>query len=321
MISRIKGLIQVILGSKRNKIIAIVVILVLIILIRGCVANVSEQKQRQEALDRANEIEQQQATEAVSDPYSSEDAYLLSVQQELIKSYGKLPEGYLWSLEGDLLSLGDKDMSAEEVVYAYLNGIRTLDLSIAQKYSRNSTVISTYEGYFDSKNLSTDYFDSFMRNMYKTALLSIQIEGIEDTAVFAENKQVFTVKVKMLDLTKKDFWEEDKQEIYENLYMYSADENDSTKGEMYLYDYVLKYYESENAPTRDVTFNLTVERYPDLDTGWLVSIDKDINDACSYTNGTLMVSYINQMFSNEGIEYINEQRKGSTGSDDDFMEY
>lgn len=321
MISRIKGLIQVILGSKRNKIIAIVVILVLVILIRGCVANVSEQKQRQEALDRANEIEQQQATEAVSDPYSSEDAYLLSVQQELIKSYGKLPEGYLWSLEGDLLSLGDKDMSAEEVVYAYLNGIRTLDLSIAQKYSRNSTVISTYEGYFDSKNLSTDYFDSFMRNMYKTALLSIQIEGIEDTAVFAENKQVFTVKVKMLDLTKKDFWEKDKQEIYKNLYMYSADENDSTKGEMYLYDYVLKYYESENAPTRDVTFNLTVERYPDLDTGWLVSIDKDINDACSYTNGTLMVSYINQMFSNEGIEYINEQRKGSTGSDDDFMEY
>lgn len=319
MISRLKGLTQLIMGSKRNKIIAIVVIIIAIFLIRGCTSSLSEQRQRQEAIDRANELEQQQASEAELDSYASEDAYLLTVQDELIKSYGKLPEGYLWGLEGELLSLGDKNMSAEEVVYAYLNGIRTLDLSIAQKYSRNSMVIESYEGYFDSKNLATDYFDSFMRNMYKTALLSIQIEGIDDTAVFAENKQVFTVKAKMLDLTKKDFWEKDKQEIYETLYMYSADENDSTKSEMYLYDYVLKYYESEDAPLRDVSFNLTVERYPDLDTGWLVSIDKDINDACSYSNGTLMVSYINQMFSNEGVNYISEQRK-KENIDDGFME-
>ena len=317
MISRLKGLTQVIFGSTRNKVITIIVLIVAIFLIKGCASSLSEERQRQEAIDRANEMEQQN-TESQVDTYASEDAYLLSIQDELIKSYGKLPEGYLWSLEGDLLSLGDKNMSAEEVVYAYLNGIRTLDLSIAQKYSRDSLVVSTYGGYFDSKNMTTDYFDSFMRNMYKTALLSIQVKGIDDTAVFAENKQVFTVRAEMLDLTTKDFWEKDKKEIYENLYMYSADENDSTKGEMYLYDYVLRYYESDEAPTREVTFNLTVERYPDLDTGWLVSIDKDINDACSYTNGTLMVSYINQMFSNEGINYINEQRKGNT--DDGFME-
>lgn len=306
MLGKIKGFFQGIFGDKRKRIIAIILILVVLFLIRGCSASLKEQKERQKALDQANEMEE---TTEVVDPYSSDDAYLMSVQPDLIKSYGKLPDGYLWSLEGDLLSLGDKDMSAEEVVYAYLNAIRTLDLSIAQKYSRNSLVVSTYEGYFDATNLSTDYFDSFMRNMYKTALLSMQIEGIEDTAVFAENKQVFTVKVKMLDLTSKDFWEKDKDEIYKNLYVYSADENDSTKSEMYLYDYVLSYYQSEEAVTRDVTFNITVERYPDLDTGWLVSIDKDINDACSYTDGTLMVSYINQMFSNEGIEYINEQRK------------
>lgn len=307
MFSKIKKFIQGALDSRNKKIVAVVILIVGLILIRGCSASIKEKRERQAALDRANEIEEQEETEV--DIYSSEDAYLLSVQPELIKSYGKLPDGYLWSLEGDLLSLGDKDMSAEEVVYAYLNGIRTLDLSIAQKYSRDSQVIATYEGYFDATNLSSDYFDSFMRNMYKTALLSMQIKGVEDTAVFAENKQVFTVKVEMLDLTTKDFWEKDKDEIYQNLYIYSSDENDSTKSEMYLYDYVLGYYQSDEAPTREVSFNITVERYPDLDTGWLVSIDKDINDACSYTDGTLMVSYINQMFANEGIEYINEQRK------------
>lgn len=299
--------------DKKRLILGILVLFVVLLIFRGCSSSVSDKKAREKALEEAKEQSEVQATEfdALDSEGMSEDSILLQQQPDLVKAFGKVPEGYIWNTDGTILSLGDKSMSAEDVVYAYLNGIRTLDFSMAQKYSRNSLVVQNYENYFNSTDLDTDYFDSFMRNMYKEALLSIQVEGITDNTVFAENKQVFTVKLKMLDLTQKDFWEKDKYDIYNTLYVYSSDESDSTKGEMYLYDYVLSYYQSDDAVTRDVTVNLTVERYPDLDTGWLVSVDSDINAACNYTDGTLMVSYINKMYSSEGIQYIQDKRKNT----------
>ena len=55
---------------------------------------------------------------------------------------------------------------------------------------------------------------------------------------------------------------------------------------------------------RDVTFDITLQRYPDLDTGWLVSIDTDVNSACRYTDGNLVVQYIRQMYYDEGADYL-----------------
>ena len=124
---------------------------------------------------------------------------------------------------------------------------------------------------------------------------------MSDSSVFAENKTVFTVKAKMLDLTDKEFWKKDRLDIYSNLYTYGL-ENDTTKGDMYLYDYILRYYESGKAKLRDVTFDITVQKYPDLDSGWLVSIDTEINDACTYKDGNLVVSYIREMYNDEGVE-------------------
>ena len=232
------------------------------------------------------------------------DNMLINMQDDLIGSYGKLPEGYIWDIDGSLLSLGDKSMSAEEVVYAYLNGLRSLDMSIVQKYSRESTVIKTYEGYFDEQDKNTDYTDQFLRTMYRQALLSIKINGIENSSVFAEDKQVFTVSVNMLDLTKKDFWEQDKEEIYRNLKVYQSDESDSTKADMYLYNYIADYYKSEGAATRDVQLDITVQKYPDLDTGWLVSVDTDVDSACRYADGKIVVSYINDMYLDEGLDML-----------------
>ena len=234
----------------------------------------------------------------------SEDLILMRKQSELISKYGNLPDGYLWDLDGTLLSQGDKKLSAEEVVYAYINGIKSLDFSMAQKYSRNSRVVDTYSGYFDSKDLNTDYSDSFFRNMYKQALLSIQVVGIESNSVFAENKQVFTVTVDMLDLTNKNFWENDKYYIYKSLQVYNSE--DSTKSDLFLYDYILEYYKGENASTRKVTFDITVEKYIDLNTGWLVSIDTDVDNACKYSDGTPVVRYIKEMFNTEGRKYLEE---------------
>ena len=235
---------------------------------------------------------------------SGSDNLLLQMQPDLIKDYGQVPDGYIWDFDGTLLSLGDPSMSAEEVVYAYLNGLRTLDFSMAQKYSRDSVVLDTYMGYFDDTNKNSDYTDQFMRNMYREALLSMNVLGIVTSSVFAENMQVFTVRVEMLDLTNKDFWLNDKMEIYRNLDIYDSDQSDSTRAEIYLYDYILNYYSNPEARTRELTFDLTVQKYPDLNTGWLVSVDTDIDNACRYADGRLVVSYIQEMYYDEGMDLL-----------------
>lgn len=274
-------------------------ILVIVLIIVGSVDNYNKQKEKEE-IDRYT----QEQLEIAGADQNSDDSLLMQMQPDLIKSYGKLPDGYIWNLDGTLLSLGDKSMSAEEVVYAYLNGLKSLDFSSVQKFSRDSVVVNTYENYFTELNKSTDYNDSFIRNIYRESLLSMQIDGIVNTSVFAENKQVFTVKVNMLDLTKKDFWLNDKEEIYKNLKIYSSDQSDSTKAEIYLYDYISRFYASGKADRRDVTFDITLQKYPDLDTGWLVSIDTDIDSACRYADGKLVVSYINEQFGKEGLDYL-----------------
>jgi peptide methionine sulfoxide reductase MsrA len=241
----------------------------------------------------------------------SEDSILMKKQEDLVKRYGELPEGYLWDLDGTLLSQGDKSLSAEEVVYSYITGIRTLDFSIAQKYSRNSRVVKTYSGYFNSKNPNTDYSDAFFRNMYKQALLSLEVVGIESNSVFADNRQVFTVTVEMLDLTDKTFWEKDKDFIYQSLRVYTNE--DTTKADLFLYDYILEYYKSEGASKRRVSFDITLEKYADLDTGWLVSIDTDIDNACKYSDGTPVIRYIEERYNEEGRQVYTEYEGPEVG--------
>lgn len=295
------------LSKKVLLIIAVVVVLVLFIG-RAVFSTMQAQQDQQDA----DAYTKQLLEEAKAGDSEVTDSLLLQMQDDLIKTYGQVPDGYIWDIDGTLLSLGDPDMTAEEVIYAYLNGLRTLDISSAQRYSRDSMVISTYESYFDETNRNTDYTDQFLRNMYREALLSMEIEGIENASVFAENMQVFTVRVKMLDLTLKDFWFDDKMEIYRNLRVYDSDQNDSTRAEMYLYDYISNYYSSDDAAMRETTFDLTVQRYPDLNTGWLVSIDTDIDSACRYADGNLVVSYINEMYRDEGLDLLEEEDKANT---------
>lgn len=279
--------------------IVIFVVFALIFIISGVIRTRNQQKTEVQSTTVGSQNEDKTGSS------NSEDSILMRQQSELIAKYGNLPEGYLWDLDGTLLSQGDKSMSAEEVLYAYINGLKSLDFSMAQKYSRNSRVVETYSGYFDSMNSNTDYSDAFYRNMYKQALLSMQVLGIESNSIFADNKQVFTVRIQMLDLTDKTFWVKDKYYIYQSLRVYS--EEDSTKADLFLYDYILNYYKSEEAATREVTFDITLEKYIDLDTGWLVSIDTDIDNACKYSDGTPVIRYIKEMYNSEGRDMINSQ--------------
>lgn len=282
------------------------VVCVLLFFISGAISmrNAEKKKEEQDKLteELLKEAEESQGEEG--------DSVLMQMQPELEATYGKVPDGFIWETDGSVLSLGDKSMTAEEVVYAYFRGLSSLDLSTVERYSRDSTVVQTYSDYFDEKNKNTDYLDQFLRNMYRECLLSLQVQGVNSQSVFAENKQVFSVKAKMLDLTNKDFWKTNQEEIYENLYLYDSSESDSTKGDMYLYDYILDYYQSDLANLRTVSFDITVQRYPDLDSGWLVSIDTDVNDACSYKDGKLVVSYIKELYRNVGKDIIMEKMQG-----------
>lgn len=263
--------------------------------------------------------EQQASTEQVTTEETKDsksytegtDAYLMSMQPELRKSFGTPPEGFIWDLNGKGISLGDKSKSSEDVLYTYIRALSTLDLATAQKYSRDAKVVETYNDYFSKANANqADYQEQFMRNMYKQALTSMEITGVESSSKFASNKSVYTVTISMLDLTAKDFWEKDKDNLFKKLSGYESKENDSTKLEIFLYDYILNYYKTPTAVKRTVSMDITLERYPDIDSGWLVSIDKDIDDAAKYNNGTLVTNYITEQFRQWSIE----NRSKSTNS-------
>lgn len=311
----IGNFIKKLFSTTKSSIATIAVIFVTVIIISGAVSNKQQVDERQKALDDAKKREQEESANTVDlSGFGGNDEQLMLAQSDLVKSYGAVPDGYIWDFDGTLLSLGDKNMTAEEVIYGYFNGVRSLDFSMAQKYSRNSSVVNTYLDYFNT-NTTTDYYDSFLRNMYKQVLLSIQVTGISDVSIFASNKEVFTVQLKMLDLSDKDFWKKDEDEIFNNLYVYSSDESDSAKSEQYLYDYILSYYESGKASTRNVSVNLVVEKYPDLDTGWLISMDSDLNDACMYKDGKLVASYIQEQFNNYGRDYILNVRNSESSTE------
>lgn len=293
-----------------TKIIIVLVVVLVIAIITG--VGSSRAKKNEDRVKAELEAKKQEKIEQEQAEANSNDSMLMDMQGELVKEFGKLPEGFVWDVDGSLLSLGDKEMTSEDVLYAYFRGLSSLDMSTVERYSRDSLVLDTYNGYFDEKDKNTDYMDQFIRDMYRQCLLSIQIKGIENQSVFAENKKVYNVNASMLDLTDKDFWRSDQNEIFKNLYLYNSDETDSAKSDMYLYDYILKYYKSGEASLRDVTFDITVQKYPDLDSGWLVSIDRDVDNACQYRDGKLVVSYIKDVYINYGMDYVKEEIMGKS---------
>lgn len=305
-------------ATTKRKAITIAVLVFAVVFIVGVV-----QEKKDEALRQAAHDEYEARVAAESANYStgtlnenSYDSKLKAMQPDLEKVYGSLPEGYLWETDGTMFSLGDPTITAEEAMYAYLNGLRTLDISMAQKYSRGSTVVKTYETYFGSvADYSRDYGGIFNANMYKEMLLSIQPGSIRDTSIFAENKQVFTLNLSVLDLSKKDFWLKDKDEIYNNLYIYGSSEDDSAKVDNYLYDYILDYYRSGDAARKDLSVNITVQRYPDLSTGWLVSSDVDLDSILRYKDGNAVVSYIRSQYREEGLPAIMEKKRAERESE------
>ncbi len=160
-------------------------------------------------------------------------------------------------------------------------------------------------------------------------MLSVQTDKIISTSVFTDNKVAYTVRLKMLDYSDKDFLDDpevqkslydtmrkysdaqndsekmkhysdkdflDDPEVQKSLYdtmrKYSDAQNDSEKMKQYLREWLENYYTSGKAKLTEQTVDVTLEKYPDLNTGWLVSIDAPLDNDFKYSEGNPVFQYI-----------------------------
>lgn len=295
-----KGIGKVIFFFQKNPLYFIVAVVVVIAIVGAMLWNGASKRNAEKAEQEkiSSEINKKiSEANRGTDIGKGTDQQLLASQDSLKESYGNPPSGYIWDWGGELLSLGDTSMTSEEVLYAYLKGISNLDLATVRKYSRDSAVYSTYSSYFDEVNNSVETGDSnfgFEKNLYRQAMLSLQVDSIASTTLFTNNKVSYTVNVKMLDYSDKTFTDsaENRASIFETLDKYTNSEDDKTKAKQYLQDWLLKYYTSGKAKLYNKQVDITLQKYPDLNTGWLVSIDNDLDNNFKYSDGNGVYDYV-----------------------------
>lgn len=295
------------LGKKFFILVGVIIAFVLINTIR----DKNEEKKRLEAerirVEEALKAQQNNSTDDYEYDFHAE------MQKSLTEQYGEAPEGFEWDFNGNLVALGnDEEATAEDTVYMYLRALSILDFSTAARYSENSSIISSYEDYYSEYGL-TDYYSNFLRKQFKKSLTSLEIDKITDTAVFADGTKYITLSVNILDLTDKDFWLKDEENLWNTLRTYKETEEDSVKLEQYVYDYIYDKYEDGTIGKRSATIELVVSKKNG--SGWLVSGDTELNAMLQYESGVDVARYILDNFSEwyqdtiieEQIKSINEQ--------------
>lgn len=330
-----KGIGKVIFFFQRNPMYFIVAIVVVVAIVGAMMWNGVSKRNAEKAEQEkiSSEINKKiSESNQGTDIGKGTDQQLLASQDSLKESYGNPPSGYIWDWGGELLSLGDTSMTSEEVLYAYLKGISSLDLATVRKYSRDSAVYSTYSSYFDEVNNSVETGDSnfgFEKNLYRQAMLSLQVDSIASTTLFTNNKVSYTVNVKMLDYSDKTFTDsaENRASIFEALDKYTNSEDDKTKAKQYLQDWLLKYYTSGKAKLYNKQVDITLQKYPDLNTGWLVSIDNDLDNNFKYSDGNGVYDYVMNNYQDWYVDKIandaqkkadqNAAQQGNSGSGSD----
>lgn len=280
------------IGKKHFIIIGAIVLVFVIIINASSCSKKKEIAERQSLADAANQSVQQNMNVNPDAGLSNSEIE----QNAFIKAWGDPPDGFRWKDDGTLTAVSSDKLTSEDVIWSYLMGLSKLDFSTVQKYSSHSLVESTYSGYFSDSNLgSSSYYSQFLRKEYKYALTSIEVESVGNTAVFADGTSIVTVKLKILDLTDKDFWQVDKDEIFNKLKSVYTSEKDTAKAQQYVYDYIYSAYEDNKVGKRDITIELKLDKVS-LG-GWLVSDDTDLNSALKYEDGINVASYILEQYS------------------------
>ena len=216
-----------------------------------------------------------------------------NLQEALQQVYGVAPDGFEWDEDGELIPLSSEDLTVEDLVYGYLRALSILDFYTAQKYSKHSLVINTYKSLYDSTD-EANYFQDFHRKQLKYSLTTLEILGIDDTALFADGTEFVTVRIKSLDLTNKDFWLDDKDKLFKTLKVFDTTESDTTKRTKYIYDYIYKCYLEGKVPKKEWTVELTLEK--GTKKGWLVSDDSELLDILNYSDGLNIEQYISDCY-------------------------
>ncbi len=214
-------------------------------------------------------------------------------QQKYVEKYGVAPHGFKWDMLGNLIPLSDSELPAEEVCWRFLQALSNKDFITAQKYSEDSSCVNSYERMFGGDMLIGEIPLSAW--VYKYALESIQIKSVQQDGIFSNSKFLFSVVVDMYDLSNKTFWENDKYEVFQNIYNISLNERDSYKVRTYINDLILDYYKNGDCARTDVTVLLSVTKLPDG--GYLVSEDGDLESKFTYTEGTTVYDYITEKYS------------------------
>lgn len=280
-----------------KKMLIVIGIILGIIIISSMISSSNKKKEAERLkLEAQQELERQKQEAANS---KGEETEILSrdeqIQKQLVELYGEPPEGFEWSRQGDLIALSDGDMTCEDVVYTFIRSLSILDFSTAQRYSSNSSIVDTYLDYYsESTKDLTDYYDDFLRKQYKYALTTIEINGVLDTAIFADGTEIVTLNISALDLTDKDFWEDNRKEIFETVRVFEETESDSVKVEKYIYDYIYNAYLNGDVAKREYNIEVVVSK--DNGGGWLISDDSELDDILSYEKGVDVAAYIQSGF-------------------------
>ena len=112
--------------------------------------------------------------------------------------------------------------------------------------------------------------------------------------VFADGTQYLTINVRALDLQNKDFWQEDREALFNELRTYKEVENDESKVEQRIYEYMLSKYDDGSVGKRDYTIELVLTK--DNGGGWLVSNDRELEAVLKYEHGVDVANFIKSEF-------------------------
>lgn len=265
-------------------------IIALIILISSLVSASKDKAAADEAARKAEEAAEA-AANSVGNVSQSVDVHA-EMQKSLTAQFGEAPEGFEWDYTGNLVAIGNDDnATCEDVIYMFIRSLSILDFSTAERYSENSSVVSSYKNYYSTvSNTVNDYYANFLRKQFKKSITSIEINNISDTAVFSDGSQYVTLSLNVLDLTDKDFWQKDKDNLFSKMRTYKETETDDTKMNQYVYDYIYSKYEDGTIGKRQITVELVVNKQNGG--GWLVSGDGELDASLEYENGVDVATYI-----------------------------
>lgn len=261
------------------------------------ISTISEQMKLNAEIE-AERLRLEAEAEAMKNQDNSVEEYDFhaEMQRSLTAQYGVAPEGFEWDYMGNLVAIGnDAEATAEDVLYMFIRALSILDFSTATKYSSGSSVLSSYQNYYSDYGMN-DYYSNFLRKQFKKSLTSIEIDKITDTAVWADGTKYITISLNVLDLTDKDFWRDDEENLWKTMRVYRETEEDSVKLEQHVYDYIYEKYEDETIGKRTVTVELVVSK--ENGGGWLVTTDTELDAVLQYENGVDTARYILDAFNN-----------------------